>query len=155
MSEIHGENFVVFTQPGEPRVDYFRIERTQRGFDRDVSLEGVKNVTIDSKTSVFADHARFSAYANLVKQKESSQVSIFHYARNNSNSVLGPWLVRAGVCTAVESDQMILDTKENALAVLDSLLSPDISVWTKEESILDSFGGVFKTAENSSPLSRL
>jgi hypothetical protein len=155
MSETHGENFVVFTQPGEPKVDYFRIERTQRGFDRDVSLEGVKNVTIDSKTSVFADHARFSAYANLVKQKESSQVSIFHYARNNSNSVLGPWLVRAGVCTAVESDQMILDTKENALAVLDSLLSPDISVWTKEESILDSFGGVFKTAENSSPLSRL
>ncbi|OLS28504.1 MAG: hypothetical protein ThorAB25_18430 [Candidatus Thorarchaeota archaeon AB_25] len=155
ISEIHGENFTVFAQPGKPRVDYFKIERTQRGFNRDVSLEGVKNVTIDSKTSIFADHARFSAYADLVKQKESAQVSIFHYARNNNNSVLGPWLVRAGVCAAFESDQVNLDTKENALTVLDSLLSPDISVWTKEESILDSFGGSLRTVENSSLLSRL
>ena len=155
MSEIHGENFTVFTQPGEFRVDYFRIERTQRGFVRDVSLEGVKNVTIDSKTSVFADHARFSAYKDLVKERESAQVSIFHYARNNRSSVLGPWLVRTGVNAALESDQVVLDTKENALSVLDSLLTPDISVWTREESILDSFGGVFKTAETSSPLNRL
>jgi hypothetical protein len=155
MSEIHGENFTVFVHPGEPRVDYFRIERTQNGFDRDVSLEGVKNVTIDSKTSVFADHARFSAYSDLIRRKESGQVSIFHYARNNNNSVLGPWLVRAGVHAALESDQVILDTRENALSVLDSLLIPDISVWTREESILDTFGGIFKIAETSSPLRRL
>ncbi|MGD9395921.1 MAG: hypothetical protein PVJ05_05800 [Candidatus Thorarchaeota archaeon] len=155
MSEIHGENFTVFVHPGEPRVDYFRIERTQNGFDRDVSLEGVKNITIDSKTSVFADHARFSAYSDLIRRKESAQVSIFHYARNNNTSVLGPWLVRAGVQAALESDQVILDTKENALSVLDSLLIPDISVWTREESILDTFGGVFKIAETSSPLRRL
>ena len=64
------------------------MQRTQKGFDRDVSLEGVKNVTVDSKTSVFADHARFSAYADLIRRKESAQVSIFHYARNNSNNVV-------------------------------------------------------------------
>ncbi len=69
--------------------------------------------------------------------------------------MLGPWLVRAGVHAALESDQLILDSKENAFSVLDSLLTPDISVWTKQESILDSFGGVLKTAETSSPLSRL
>ncbi|MFX1606740.1 MAG: hypothetical protein ACFFDD_12670 [Promethearchaeota archaeon] len=155
MSEIHGENFTVFVHPGEPRVDYFRIERTQKGFDRDASLEGVKNVTLDSKTSIFADHARFSAYTNLIRREEPAQVSIFHYARNNNNRLLGPWLVRAGVLSALESDQVILDTKENALSVLDSLLTPDISVWTREQSILDSFGGVFKTVESSSPLSRL
>ena len=136
-------------------MDYFKIERTQNGFNRDVSLEGVKNVTIDSKTSVFADHARFSAYSNLIRRKESAQVSIFHYARINNNSVLGPWLVRAGVHAALESDQLILDSKENAFSVLDSLLTPDISVWTRQESILDSFGGVLKTAETKSPLSRL
>ena len=92
---------------------------------------------------------------HLVKQKESAHVTIFHYARNSSNNVLGPWLVRAGVNAALESDQMILDTKENAITVLESLLTPDISVWTKEESLLDSFGGVFKTVENSSPLTGL
>lgn len=155
MSEIHGENFTVLAQPGEPRVDYFRIQRSQQGFERDVSLEGVKNITLDSKTSVFADHARFSAYEDLVKQKESAHVTIFHYARSNGNSVLGPWLVRAGVNAALESDQLILDTKENAITVLESLLTPGISVWTKEESLLDSFGGVFKTVENQSPLTRL
>jgi hypothetical protein len=155
MSEIHGENFTVFAQPGKPSVDYFRIERTQKGFERDVSLEGVKNVTIDSKTSVFADHARFSAYQDIIKQNESAHLAVFHYARNNNNSVLGPWLVRAGVCAALESDPVILDSKENALTVLDSLLLPDISVWTKENSLLDDFGGAFKTIENSSPLSNM
>ncbi|MFW9786967.1 MAG: hypothetical protein ACFFE2_00285 [Candidatus Thorarchaeota archaeon] len=151
-SEIHGENFTIFIQPGRPKVDYFRIERTQQGFARDVSLEGIKNVTIDSRTSVFADHARFSAYRNLVGQKEAAHVTVFHYARNNSNIVIGPWLVRAGVNSAFVSDQVILDTKENAITVLDSLLSPDISVWTKEESLLDEFGGVFKTVTSSTLL---
>jgi hypothetical protein len=152
MSEVHGENFTTFTQPGEPRVDYFRIERTKQGFERACSLEGIKNIVMDSKTSIFADHARFSAYANLVKQNEAAHVTIFHYARNSNNSILGPWLVRAGVNTALESDQVALDTRENALLVLGSLLSPDISIWTKENSLLDDFGGVFKTIENSLPL---
>jgi len=155
MSETHGENFTVLVQPGEPKVDYFRITRSQQGFERDVSLEGVKNVTIDSKTSVFADHARFSAYGDLIKHKESGHVTIFHYTRSNTNNVLGPWLVRSGVSAALESDQMILDTKENAVTVLESLLTPNISVWTKEESLLDSFGGVFKTVEDSNPIAGL
>ncbi|MGY5855407.1 MAG: hypothetical protein RTS72_02320 [Candidatus Thorarchaeota archaeon] len=155
MAEFHGENFTVLIQPGEPKVDYFRIERSQQGFERDVSLEGVKNITLDPKTSVFADHARFSAYEDLVRQRESAYVTIFHYARSNTNNVLGPWLVRAGVNAALESDQMILDTKENAITVLESLLTPGISVWTKEKSLLDSFGGVFKTVENSRPLTGL
>jgi hypothetical protein len=148
-AETHNENFTVLVQPGDSKVDYFRIERTQQGFQRDVSLEGVKNITIDSKTSVFADHARFSAYENLIKHGESGHVTIFHYARNNGNNVLGPWIVRAGVNAALESEQLILDTKENALLVLDSLLTPSISVWTKEESLLDDFGGVFRTIETS------
>ena len=152
MSEIFGENFTVFIQPGTPKVDYFKIERTQQGFSRDASLESVKNVTLDSKTSVFADHARFSAYQNLVSQDEYSSVTVFHYARTNKNSILGPWIVRAGVAAALESDQVHLDTKETAITVLDSLLVPDISVWTKEESLLDEFGGTFKTIENASQM---
>jgi hypothetical protein len=147
-SEFYGENFAIFSQPGEPRVDYFRIERTPKGFERDVSLEGAKNITIDSKTSVYADNARFSVYQDLVKQGESAHVSIFHYVRNNANNILGPWVVRAGVKAALNSDQFFFDTQETAVGVLDSILSPHINIWTKKESLLDEFGGEFKNIEH-------
>lgn len=155
VSELFGENFTVLAQPGEPQVDYLRIERTADGLDHGVSLQGVKNITTDSKTSVFSDHARFSAFSDLVKRKESAHLTIFHFSRNNNNSILGPWLVRAGVRAALESDQVELDTKENALMVLKSFLAPDISVWTQDNPLLDSFGGAFKIVENSSPLNQL
>jgi len=148
-SETHGENFTVLIQPGDPKVDYFRIERREQGFQRDVSLDGVKNVTLDSRTSVYADHARFSSYQDLIKREESGHVTIFHYARSNGNNILGPWLVRAGVNAALEADQLVLDTRETAITVLDSLLTPDISIWTKKETLLDEFGGAFKTIETS------
>ena len=147
-SDFYGENFAIFSQPGNPRVDYFRIERTPKGFERDASLEGVKNVTIDSKTSIFADNARFSAYQDFAKQGESAHISIFHYARNNANNILGPWIVRAGVKAALNSDQFFFDTQETAVGVLDSILSPHINIWTKKESLLDEFGGAFKTVEH-------
>ncbi len=154
MSEIFGENFTVLAQPGEPQVDYLRIERTADGLDHGTSIQGVKNLTTDSKTSVFSDHARFSAYSDLVKRKESAHLTIFHFSRNSNNSILGPWLVRAGVKAALESNQVELDTRENALMVLKSFLAPDISVWTQDNPLLDKFGGAFKLVENSSPLNR-
>jgi hypothetical protein len=147
-SDFYGENFAIFSQPGDSRVDYFKIERTPYGFERDVSIEGVKNVTIDSKTSIFADSARFSAYQDLAKQGESAHISIFHYTRNNANNILGPWIVRAGVKAAFNSDQFFFDTQETAVGVLDSILSPHINIWTKKESLLNEFGGTFKTVEH-------
>lgn len=153
-SELFNENFTILEQPGEPQVDYLRIERTQNGFERGMSLEGVKNLTMDSKTAVFADHARFSAYQDLLKRKVKSHLTIFHFARNSNNGILGPWTARAGVKAALESNQVELDTRENALAVLRSLLAPDISVWSCENSLIDSLGGAFKIMENSSPRTR-
>jgi hypothetical protein len=150
-SEIYGESFTILSQPGEPQVDYLRIERTQDGFERGINLEGVKNLTMDSKTALFADHARFSAYEDLIKRKESAHLTIFHFARSNNNNILGPWPIRAGVKAALESNQIELDSRENALTVLKSLLAPDISVWTEENTFMDSFGGAFKIVENISP----
>jgi hypothetical protein len=155
MSEFFGENFTVLAQPGEPKVDYLRIERTVDGLEHGTSIQGFKNQITDSKTSVFADHARFSAFSDLVKRKESAHLTIFHFSRNNQNGIIGPWLVRAGVKAALESNQVELDTKENALMVLKSFLAPDISVWTQDSPLLDSFGGSFRLIENSSPVSRL
>ncbi len=153
-SELFNENFIILEQPGGPQVDYLRIERTQNGFERGASLEGVKNLTMDSKTAVFADHARFSVYQNLVKREEKAHLTIFHFARNSSNGILGPWPVREGVKIALESSQVELDSRENALMVLKSLLAPDFSVWASENSLIDSLGGAFKIVENSSPRNR-
>jgi hypothetical protein len=150
-SELFDESFTILSQPGAPQVDYLRIERTQNGLERGASIEGVKNLTLDSKTAVFADHARFSAYEDMIKCKEYSHLTIFHFARSGSNNILGPWPIRAGVKSALETNQVELDSRENTLAVLKSLLAPDISVWTEENSLLDSFGGAFKIVENSSP----
>ncbi|MHA1864669.1 MAG: hypothetical protein ACTSWA_12935 [Candidatus Thorarchaeota archaeon] len=155
MSELFGENFTILAQPGEPQVDYLRIERTAEGLDHGVSIQGIKKITTDSKTSVFSDHARFSAFSDLVKRKESAHLTIFHFSRNNNNNILGPWLVCAGVRAALETNQVELDTKENALMVLKSLLAPDISVWTQDNPLLNNFGGAYKLVENSSPLNRI
>ena len=63
--------------------------------------------------------------------------------------------MRAGVRAALEADQVELDTKENALMVLKSLLTPDISVWARDSPILDHFSGAFTLIENSSPVNNL
>jgi hypothetical protein len=155
MHKLFDENFTVLAQPGEPKVDYVRLERTNDGLEHGASIQGVKNQTIDSKTSVFADHARYSGFTDLMKRKESSHLTVFHFSRSSRNNILGPWAVRAGVRAALEADQVELDTRENALMVLKSFLAPDISVWTQNNPLLDSFSGSFKVVENSSPLNRI
>ncbi len=82
-------------------------------------------------------------------------MTIFHFARSNKNNILGPWVIRAGVKAALESNPLVLDNRENSLTVLESLLSPSLSVWTERNTLLDSFSGSYKTVEHSSPLSRL
>jgi len=151
MTEMFGDNFTVLAQPGEPQVDYLRLERTMDGLEHGASIQGVKNLTTDSKTSVFADHARFSGFTDLAKRKESAHLTIFHFSRNSRNNILGPWTVRAGVRAALEADQIELESRENALMVLKSFLAPDISVWTQDVPLLDNFGGAYKVTENVSP----
>jgi hypothetical protein len=152
MTELFGDNFTILSQPGESQVDYVRLERTIDGLEHGVSIQGVKNLATDSKTSVFADHARFSGFSDLIKRKESAHLTVFHFSRNNRNSILGPWTVRAGVRAALEGNQIELDTKENALMMLKSVIAPDISVWIQNDPLLDNFGGAFKITENISPL---
>ncbi|MBN2228208.1 MAG: hypothetical protein JW779_01370 [Candidatus Thorarchaeota archaeon] len=154
-AELFGENFTILAQPGEPRVDYLRIERTENGLERGVSLEGIKNITIDSKTSVFSDHVRFVSYEYLLKREETSHLTVFHFSRSSNNSIFGPWLARAGVKMALDTGLVELDNRENALAVLKSFLAPDISVWTQEDTLFDGYSGAFRIIENSSPRTQL
>lgn len=131
-AEVHGDVFTVFTQPGMARVDYLRVERTDKGIERNSSFEGMKNLSTDAKTAIFADHARFEAYKELNERGKTSHVTIFHLARNPKNSVLGPWLSRAGVKEAFCSEKIMLDSRENAMAMLESFLSPNLSVWAQD-----------------------
>jgi hypothetical protein len=153
-AEILDENFTVLIQPGEPRVDYLRVERTQKGLERGASFERMKYATTDPKTAVFGDHARFSSYRQLVKAKEKCHVTVFHFARNNKNNILGPWIVRAGVDAALEANPIELENQENAVIVLESLLTPSMSIWTESDPLLDNFSGFYTTVEQSSPLTR-
>jgi len=153
-AELLDENFTVLLQPGEPRVDYLRIERTPDGIERGASFERVRNPTTDPKTSVFGDHARFSSYRYLVGEQERSHITVFHFARNSKNNILGPWIVRAGVDVALESNPIELDTGENANMVLESILTPSLTMWREGDPLLDHFSGAYTTIEHSSPLTR-
>lgn len=153
--ELLGDNFTIHAEPGEPQVDYLRIERTRDGLERGASLERAKNLTIDSKTALLANHARFSVYEYMLKVRETAHFTIFHFARSSNNNILGPWPARAGVRAAFESNFIELDTRENALAVLKRLLAPDASIWSEEYSHFDNLTGAFKLVENCSPRTRL
>ncbi|MFW9767486.1 MAG: hypothetical protein ACFFF9_12195 [Candidatus Thorarchaeota archaeon] len=154
-NELLDESFTVLVQPGEPRVDYFRIERTPKGLERGASYERVKNATTDPKTAIYGDHARFSSYQHLVKKQERSHITVFHFARNNKNNVLGPWIVRAGIDAALDSNSIELDTRENAIMVLESILTPSLPIWIESDPLLDNFSGYYTTVEQSSPLTRI
>ena len=136
--EAYGDVFTVFTQPGMPRVDYLRIQRNQAEIERGSSFEGVKNLSLDPKTSIFADHARFSVYSDFLQKNRGAHVTVFHLSRSEKSDILGPWRVRAGVRGALESDTLELDTRENALAVLGSLLSPNLAVWTQDSILAET-----------------
>lgn len=147
--EVHGDVFTVFSQPGMPRVDYVRIQRKDRGIERGSSFEGMKNISMDSKTSIFADHARFSVYSQFIQKRKGSHVTVFHLSRSQKNDILGPWHVRAGVKAVIESDTLELDTRENAFAVLESLLSPNLAVWTQGTPLAETLNIERKPVEPS------
>lgn len=73
-----------------------------------------------------------------MKKRRGAHVTVFHFARSQKNDILGPWQVRAGVRAALEGDTLELDTRENAFAVLESLLSPNIAVWTQDTPLAET-----------------
>ncbi|MFQ5832698.1 MAG: hypothetical protein ACE5H4_08355 [Candidatus Thorarchaeota archaeon] len=140
MGSLFGDRFTVLLTPGESRVDYVRIETTGNRMSRGVSIESSRHPDLDAKTSVYADHARYSAYSALMSEKATSHVTIFHLSNNAKNQVLGPWIARAGVKETLQTDPVVLDDRANVLAVLFSVLRPELGVWTSETSLLERHG---------------
>ncbi|MFW9847210.1 MAG: hypothetical protein ACFFD6_10705 [Candidatus Thorarchaeota archaeon] len=140
MSSFFGDSFTILSVPGESRVDYLRMEKTAKEVKRGVSLEDLRHTPTDSKTAVFADHARFSAYSAMNAERLTSHIIIFHFSRNARSNSLGPWISRAGVREALQSTPVLLENRGNAMAVLNSVLRPELGRWAADTPILERMG---------------
>jgi hypothetical protein len=140
MSTLFGDSFTVLSIPGEPRVDYLRMEKRPNGLTSTASLEDVHCPSTDVTTAVHADHARFSTYMSMVAENLASHFVIFHFSRNARSNSLGPWISRAGVKEALLSTPVQMADKGNALAVLTSVLRPELGRWASDIPLLELLG---------------
>ncbi len=130
-TQLFGDSFTVVAIPGEPRVDYIRVETSPEEMRKGYSFESTHQHASDSKTVLYADHARFSAYQDLNARKENEHMFIFHLNRDQRNDILGPWLPRAGVSEALACEPVYLDSIGNMQAILESVLYPNFDYWSK------------------------
>jgi hypothetical protein len=139
-ANLYGDTFIVLFQPGEPRVDYLRVETMNGAQSAGYSLEDPRHPTTDPKTSIYADHARFSAYQYLAREKTNSHIVVFHHSRGQLNQLLGPWLARAGVDEALTSDPMFADDKDDMSRILNSILTPELRTVARDSPIPSRLG---------------
>ncbi|UCE11055.1 MAG: hypothetical protein JSW61_03735 [Candidatus Thorarchaeota archaeon] len=135
-----GDSFVVLTAPGETRVDYVRIESRGEETKRGTSIDGLPQFTTDSKTSVHADYARFSALKHQLASDVQRHTTIFHHTTDERNSILGPWLARTGVRDAMGTAPVVFDSVSNVVPVLESILTPDLDSWRADIPLLSCLG---------------
>ena len=135
-SSFYGDSFTILLRPGEPRVDYLRLESFNGLNTLRTSFDGIDTQATDPKTSFYADNARFAAYRSMINNRESSHVVIFHQCRDPRNLILGPWMARAGVRYALEGDGVALDNMQNAINVLNSFLKPKLDYWALDSPLL-------------------
>ncbi len=140
LANLFGDTFTIIMQPGEPRVDYVRIGQLGGKTSRGTSFEDLKYPDTDPRTSVFADHARFSIYSELVREKTSYHVTVFHSFQDQRNAILGPWIARAGVKRALETSPVFLDSETNVRTILESVLRPSLDAWAHDTPLLERLG---------------
>ncbi|MFW9921114.1 MAG: hypothetical protein ACFFED_16045 [Candidatus Thorarchaeota archaeon] len=139
-SSLFGDSFIVVSAPGEPRVDYFQMEISQDRVQRHHSIESVHYGSSNAKASLYASHARFSSYQEMMRQNESSHVFVFHLNRDNRNSTFGPWIARAGVQEAYCGEGVEIDSIANFEIILDALLYPKLPIWAEGTPLLKRLG---------------
>ena len=149
LANLFGDTFTIIMQPGEPRVDYVRIGQLGGKTSRGTSFEDLKYPDTDTRTSVFADHARFSVYSDLVREKTSYHVTVFHSFQDQRNAILGPWIARAGVKRALESSPVFLDSETNVRTILESVLRPGLDAWAHDTPLLERLGLGGESLSNS------
>ncbi|MCF2138327.1 MAG: hypothetical protein K9W43_13930 [Candidatus Thorarchaeota archaeon] len=136
IANYYGDSFIIITRPGEARVDYIRAEKTTTGFQILADLEDSKSIANPPKLSVLADHARFAAYRTMREEQQSSHVIILHSNVEPNNNDLEPWLTRFGVAQAMQAQPALLDSVDNVLAILQTILRPNLRLWDEHTPLL-------------------
>ncbi|MDF1537698.1 MAG: hypothetical protein P1Q69_02205 [Candidatus Thorarchaeota archaeon] len=144
-TQLYGDSFTIVAVPGEPRVDYLRVEISPEGMKKGYSFESTQHNASDSKTSLYADHARFSAYQDLNSRHEREHMFIFHLSRDQRNASLGPWLPRAGVSEALSIEPVYLDSIGNMQTILESVLYPNFNYWSEGIPLMQRLGMSYQT----------
>ncbi len=139
-TKILGDTFTVLVQPGEPQVDYIRIEQFHGNQRKFYSFDDKKIHDSNVKASIYADQARFSVYRHLIQNSTRAHVTVFHLNSTPRSNALGPWLARAGVEDALQSSSVELEDTGNVLRVLESVLKPRLNIWADETPLLDRIG---------------
>ncbi|MHA2213804.1 MAG: hypothetical protein ACW992_11650, partial [Candidatus Thorarchaeota archaeon] len=140
ISKTCGDSFIVLTTPGRTRVDYIRMEITGDQSKRSTSLDGLPRFATDPKTSVHSDSGRYSALKHQLKTNAQSHMTVFHYSGDGRNSILGPWLTRAGVREALDTSPVVFDETSKLIPVLESVLTPDLDIWKADIPLLSRLG---------------
>jgi hypothetical protein len=139
-SQLFGDTFHVVSIPGEPRVDYIRVEVLQNRVTQSYSYESTHFGSSDAKAAMLGAHARFPIYQDMLKKKEACHTFVFHLNRDPKNDVLGPWIVRAGVAEALCNESIELDSTANLQTILEALLYPDLTSWANGTPLLKRLG---------------
>lgn len=128
-STLFTDKFTILLRPGEPTVDYLRMDTKPSGTDQGYSLEGDRRPASDAKSSLYADHARYSAYRYLLANGIKAHITIFHSSSNPRNNTLGPWIAREGVKKALASERIRVGLGQTDSELLKGILSPNPRVW--------------------------
>ncbi|MBD3404814.1 MAG: hypothetical protein GF411_01605 [Candidatus Lokiarchaeota archaeon] len=137
ISDFLDDSFVVVMTPGGPSVDYVHLQDYEMDKKRTLSMEGELNHMTDPKTILYADHARFSSYTQMLNEHRNYHITVFHYSNKTTNQILGPWVARAGVTEAFNNSSVHLEDPEVTKTILDSLLYRGLEYWTKDTPILN------------------
>lgn len=139
-SQLFGDTFHVVSIPGEPRVDYIRMEVVQNRVTQSYSYESTHYGSSDAKAAMYGAHARFPIYQDMLKERKACHTFVFHLNRDSRNDILGPWIVRAGIEEALCNESIELDSTANLQTILEALLYPNLGAWTNGTPLMKRLG---------------
>jgi hypothetical protein len=126
----------VVSRPGPPRVDYLQLDETANPRAATYSLESPEHAPTDAKTALYADHARFVIYKNMLCNKQSSHITVFHHVRDSKDAILGPWTVRAAIENALDSKLLKINSDNELVDVLNTILGNNVARWVSNIPVL-------------------
>ncbi|TFF91254.1 hypothetical protein EU545_04845, partial [Candidatus Thorarchaeota archaeon] len=131
----------IVSRPGPPRVDYLQLDESGNRHGTRYSLENPELAPSDAKTALYADHARFAVYTNMLRDRRTSHVTVFHHIRSGKDGILGPWTVRAAVEKAFDAKPLTIGQEEKLEPILNTVLGYGLERWFDGVPVLKRITG--------------